>query len=165
MNKENSFQLLLLNNIILPTLNDPWISGFTDAEGCFNINITVRKDTVTGYRVIPRFFLDQKNAFESLKNICKIFGFGRVSLRSGTQDVYRYSVDSFKSLDPITNYFNKYPLKTKKQISFYNWSKVYNMLLNKEHLTNEGLSKIREIKKTINLNNSLTRKTGSSSAR
>jgi hypothetical protein len=39
------------------------------------------------------------------------------------------------------------------------------MLLNKEHLIDEGLSKVREIKKTINLNNSLTRKTGSSSAR
>lgn len=165
MNKENGSQILLSNNIILPTLKDSWISGFTDAEGCFNINIIARKDTVTGYRLTPRFFLDQKDAFETLNYIGNLFGFGRVYLRSGTQDVYRYGVDSFKGLNPITNYFNTYPLKTKKQISFLNWSKVYNMLLNKEHLTDEGLSKIREIKKTINLNNSLTRKTGSSSAR
>jgi len=165
INKENGFQILLLNNKIFPTLNDSWISGFTDAEGCFNINIGERKNTVTGYRVVPRFFLDQKNASDNLNYIRNLFGFGRVSLRSGTQDVYRYRVDSFKGLDPITNYFNIYPLKTKKQISFLNWSKIYNMLLNKEHLTDEGLYKIREIKKTININNSLTRKTGSSSAR
>jgi len=165
INKENGSQILLSNNIILPTLKDPWISGFTDAEGCFNINIGARENTVTGYRVIPRFFLDQKDAFETLNYIRNLFGFGKVSLRSGTQDVYRYGVDSFKSLNPITNYFNTYPLKSKKQISFLNWSKVYNMLLNKEHLTDKGLSKIREIKKTINVNNSLTRKTGSSSAR
>ena len=164
LNKEDN-QIELLNNNLMPTLKDSWISGFTDAEGCFNINITSRKDTVTGYRIVPRFFLDQKNAFETLNNIHNLFNFGRVSLRSGTQNVYRYSVDSFKSLEPVINYFNTYPLKTKKQISFLNWSKVYNMLLNKEHLTDEGLLKIREIKKTININNSLTRKTGSSSAR
>src|SRR5690606_37859825 len=132
---------------------------------CFNINIEVRKNTVTGYRVVPRFFLDQKNAFGTLNHIRNLFDFGRVYLRSGTQNVYRYEVNSFKGLDPIINYFNTYPLISKKQISFLNWSKVYNMLLNKEHLIDEGLSKIREIKKTINLNNSLTRKTGSSSPR
>lgn len=165
INKENGSQIFLSNNIILPTLKDSWISGFTDAEGCFNINIGARVNTVTGYRVIPRFFLDQKDAFETLNYIRNLFGFGKVFLRSGTQDVYRYGVDSIKGLDPITNYFNTYLLKSKKQISFLNWSKVYNMLLNKEHLTDEGLSKIREIKKTINFNNSLTRKRGSSSAR
>lgn len=148
-----------------PTLCDPWISGFTDAEGCFNINITTRKEAITGYRVTPRYLLDQKNDLSTLNIINYLFGFGRVRLRSGTKDVYRYSVDSFKGITPIINYFNNFPLKTKKRVSFLNWCTVYYMLLNKEHLTDEGLSIIREIKKTINLKNSLTRKTGSSSAR
>jgi len=26
------------------TLDDAWLSGFTDAEGCFNVGITLRKD-------------------------------------------------------------------------------------------------------------------------
>ena len=36
-----------------------------------------------------------------------------------------------------------------------NWCKIYNMCLNKEHLNTEGLTKLREIIKTINVNNSI----------
>ena len=56
----------------------------------------------------------------------------------------------------------KFPLKTKKSKSYENFIKVYNKILNKEHLTEEGLNKIKIFKKAINLNNSLTIKTGSS---
>eukprot|EP01133_Synstelium_polycarpum_P000010 gene10-16_t len=59
------------------TLQDAWISGFTDAEGCFNINISPRKEAVTGYRVVPRFMLDQKDANEVLQQIKVLFGYGR----------------------------------------------------------------------------------------
>ncbi|RHW30283.1 hypothetical protein D1B31_23810, partial [Neobacillus notoginsengisoli] len=58
---------LALNPIMLkPTLSDAWLSGFTDAEGCFNIRIGARLHTITGYRVSLRFFLDQKNAESTL---------------------------------------------------------------------------------------------------
>lgn len=33
----------------VPSLNNAWLSGFTDAEGCFNIKIEKRSNTVTGY--------------------------------------------------------------------------------------------------------------------
>lgn len=162
VNMSPLINLSLTYNCILPTLQDPWLSGFTDAEGCFNINITSRKDTITGFRVTPRFQLDQKNAMVILQHIRDIFGFGRVYLRSGTKEVYRYSVNSFKGLNPITGYFNSYPLKTKKKDSFIKWNKVYQMLLNKEHQREDGFEKIRVITKTINICNSLTIKTGSS---
>jgi hypothetical protein len=35
------------------------------------------------------------------------------------------------------------------------------MVINKEHLTKQGLDRVRAIKKIININNSLTNKTGS----
>lgn len=47
-----------------PSLNDAWLSGFTDAEGTFNVNITKRENTVTGYRVQLRYILDKKNALD-----------------------------------------------------------------------------------------------------
>lgn len=151
---------------LIPTLNDSWLSGFTDAEGCFNVNITSRKNTVNGYRVRLRFLLDQKNAYcsaapHTLVNIQNLFKFGRVSLRNETNNVFRYSADSFKGLNLVHDYFVSFPLKTKKAISFVNWCKMYDMFLNKEHLSTEGIKKVREIVKTINVNNSLNIKTGS----
>lgn len=104
--------------LIKPTLKDAWLSGFTDAEGCFNVAIKPRPNTITGYRVSMRFFLDQKNAESTLLHIKDLFGFGQVNIRKDTNGVYRYSNDSNKGLLPITNYFLTYSLKTKKLISF-----------------------------------------------
>lgn len=156
---------LVSENIITPvspSLYDPWLSGFTDAEGCFNVNITSRINTVTGYRVSLRFLLDQKLAQINLEYIRDLFGFGKVSLRSETNQVYRLSIDSFKGLVKVRDYFLMYPLRTKKAISFTKWNEVYTMRLNKEHLDTKGLNKIKSISKEINLNNRDTIKTGSS---
>lgn len=146
------------------TLKDSWLSGFTDAEGCFNVNIFARPKTLSGNRVILRFMLDQKNAEEILIYIRNLFGSGRVSLRNKTNNVYRYSVNSFRGLKSVHDYFVSYPLKTKKAISFMNWCKIYNMCLNKEHLNIEGLIIVREIIKTINVNNSINLKINTGSA-
>ena len=152
---------------VVPTLKDRWLSGFTDAEGCFNVKLggAKRANTVSGNRVILRFILDQKNAQDrptALTSIRDLFGHGNVSLRSGTNDVYRYTVKSFTGTNVIREYFVAFPLKTKKLLSFENWCKVQDMVLRKEHLNHEGLTNIRAISKTINISNSLTNKTGSS---
>jgi hypothetical protein len=61
----------------------------------------------------------------------------------------------------MCHYLKSYPLKTNKQISYLNWCQIYEIIWQKEHLTQEGLVKIRELKKYINKNNSLIIKTGS----
>ena len=129
-------------------MKDAWLSGFTDAEGTFNVNITKRANTVTGYRVQLRYLLDQKYAIDLLTHISTLFGHGKVIVRS--TDMYRYYCDSFIGLGKVCNYFESFPLKTKKSNSFYNWLKVFKMVLNKEHLTADGLETIRSIKKTVN---------------
>lgn len=111
--------------------------------------------------MIIRFLLDQKNAFEILIGIRDLFGFGQVILRKETTAVFRYSNDSLIGLDRVRQYFLAFPLKTKKGESFSKWNDVYNMLINKEHLTVEGLISIRAIAKTINLVNSKSTKIGS----
>ena len=112
--------LTLINELVLPALSDAWLSGFTDAEGCFNVNIVKRINTSTGYRVTLRFILDQKNAQSLLLQIRELFGFGQVFLRKeiGVNEVYRYNVNTYMGLITIRNYFLTYPLKTKKGESF-----------------------------------------------
>jgi hypothetical protein len=140
----------LISLLAVPTLTDAWISGFTDAEGCFNVAILKRSNTVTGFRVILRFLLDQKNAQPTLLWIRNLFGFGNVALRNETTGVYRYSVDSFKGLVSVRDYFIAFPLKSKKAESFTQWNKVYTMVLNGDHLSTPGLEEIRVLAKSIN---------------
>jgi hypothetical protein len=52
--------LTLESKLMKPNLSDAWLSGFTDAEGCFNVSIQPRVNTVTGYRISLRFLLDKK---------------------------------------------------------------------------------------------------------
>jgi hypothetical protein len=61
--------------------------------------------------------LDQKDS-DILNKVCEIFGFGKVSLRSGTDNVYRFTVTGFNALNNVIAYFNLFPLKTKKDLSF-----------------------------------------------
>ena len=165
LNKNLKLNLVLSPKLILPNLSDGWLSGFTDAEGCFNVAIQPRINTATGSRVVLRFLLDQKNAATTLIYIKNLFGYGQVNLRKQTNSVYRYNNNSFKGLLPVCNYFLKFPLKTKKEESFKKWLYVFNLVLSKNHLNNEGLNEIKSLAKLINVNNSLMRKTGSAKPR
>lgn len=127
-------EINLIDKLIKPTLNDAWLSGFTDAEGCFNVNIDKRSNTVTGFRVMLRFILDQKNSQYLFLQLRDLYSYGAVSLRGASNGVYRYQVNSFKGLITIKIYFLIFPLKSKKLLSFKKWNEIYNMVLNKEHL-------------------------------
>lgn len=150
----------LINIPVSVTLQDSWLSGFTDAEGCFNVSITSNTRYTLGKVIRMRYILDQRDS-AILNIIQNLFGFGKVTLRSETKDVYRYTATGFKSMKEIKKYFEEFPLLTKKAVSFNKWLEIYFMASDKLHLTQEGLSKIKVIKKQININNSITNKTGS----
>jgi hypothetical protein len=140
------------NNVLI-SLQDAWLSGFTDAEGCFNVTIAKRLALALGFRVYLRFILDQndKNALLEIQNL--LGGFGGVNFRSETRACYRYEITSIKNMGAVLNYFNKFPLKTKKQKAFSKWCDIYSMMLNKEHLNKEGLNIIKNLAKEVNNNN------------
>jgi hypothetical protein len=155
---ENTIQLI--NKAVPITLNDAWLSGFTDAEGCFNVSITSNARYALGHVVKMRYLLDQKDNF-ILYIIQDLFGFGKVTLRSKTNGVYRYTATGFKSMNDVISYFNHFPLLTKKAKSFDKWLTVHTFVINKLHLTEEGLAQLRILRKQININNSMIIKTGS----
>jgi hypothetical protein len=158
-NRFGSETIKLNNTPVSVTLQDGWLSGFTDAEGCFNVSITVNSRYTLGHVIKMRYILDQKDSV-ILYKIYELFGFGKVTLRSATDNVYRYTVTGFKALNDVIAYFKLFPLQTKKAFSFEKWLTVHNQVSNKLHLTEEGLSQVRTLQKQINLNNSMTNKTG-----
>ena len=160
LNNRFGSETIKLNNIpVSVTLQDGWLSGFTDAEGCFNVSITANSKYTLDHIIKMRYILDQKDSI-ILNKIYELFGFGKVTLRSRTDNVYRYTATGFKTLNDVIRYFKLFPLQTKKAISFEKWLTVHNLVSNKLHLTEEGLSQVRTLQKQINLNISMTNKTG-----
>jgi hypothetical protein len=148
------------NNLL--NLETSWLSGFTDAEGCFNINIFKRSKTKNETRIILRYILDQKEEFDKLIEISNLFNCSNKAIykRDKNKLYYRLTINSLKKIPLIIAYFNKFPLKTKKTKSLQNWLYVYNKMLNKEHLTEKGLQEIILLKKEINYINSITKTIG-----
>ena len=151
--------ILFINNPVSITLQDAWLSGFTDAEGCFNVSITANTIYKLNNIIKMRYILDQKNKF-ILDIIKDLFGFGKVTFRSKTNGVYRYTATGFKSMKDILFYFETFPLHTKKANSLKKWSFIHTIVSNKSHLSKEGLAQVRVLQKQININNSMTNKTG-----
>ena len=82
-NQKNNPIYLNLRKVSL-SLNSVWLSGFTDAEGCFNVNITKRTTQTVGFRTKLRFILDQQYSKDSLVEIKNLFNAGNISLRNET---------------------------------------------------------------------------------
>jgi hypothetical protein len=55
------------------------------------------------------------------------------------------SVSSLESVKFLVNYFNKYPLIGNKLSDFKKWEIVHNMIIKKEHLTDQGRLTIRSL--------------------
>ena len=159
-NRFGANTILLISNVVSVTQQDAWLSGFTDAEGCFNVSITHNRRYSLSHVIKMRYLLDQKDS-SILELIQNLFGFGKVTLRSQTNGVYRYTSTGFKSMNNVISYFKAFPLLTKKALSFNKWLIIHNMISNKLHLTEEGLAQVRTLQKQININNSMLNKTGS----
>ena len=152
-----------INNNILPLLNDSWLSGFIDAEGCFNVTILKRKAMTLGYQVKLRFMIDQKdnlNTMLFIRDQLNLFLTNRKLKKGINSTMYRIESNSFIKAPVIIKYLNSFELKTKKQESYKKWVKVYKLIQNRAHLTKDGLTNIRKLSKEINLITSITKKTG-----
>lgn len=63
----------------------------------------------------------------------------------------QFQVKSIKDLKVIINFFDKFPLKTKKKrADFILFKYVVELVIRKEHLTEEGFRKISVIKASMN---------------
>ena len=159
INTKVDHTLVCITTPVSISFKDAWLSGFTDAEGCFNVNITANNRYTLGHVVQMRFLLDQKD-YVILSTVQKLFGFGKVTLRLETENVYRYYATGFTRMTTVRMYFSQFPLRTKKSLSLEKWLQIHDMILNKDHLTLEGLNQIRRRQKTININNSQMGTTG-----
>jgi len=142
-----------ISSIENPQIPDPqWLAGFTAGEGSFSINVSNNSASKTGYLVSLRFQLSQHLRDEKLlKSFIDYFGCGQYYSLKGSQSRGDFVVTKLSDiLNIIIPFYLNNPIIGLKAYDFQLWCKVSELMLKKEHLTLEGLEKIREIKAKIN---------------
>ena len=128
-----------------------WLAGFTDAEGCFFIALKKSLQSKLGETVWLRFILTQHIRDKYLlESLISTLNCGRYISKPGYGE---FIVEKFSDVNekviPIFEYFK---LQGWKCNNYDDFKKVALMIKNKEHLTREGLDKIKKIKGRMNKN-------------
>jgi hypothetical protein len=144
-NKVYKENIAYIDNIYKPDLSDSWLCGFTDAEGCFTCSIIGRPKA--GGLVRLRYILSQKGNFEEMQYLAHLLNGKTHYLRSYAG--YNMTVNTTK-LSLVIKYFDTHPLKTKKCIVYFNWNKMFKLVYDKKHLTEEGLIILKRYNKNLN---------------
>ena len=102
-----------------------------------------------GYQVQLRFQITQQSRDKFLmERLVSYLDCGFISERS---DIVDFQVTNFTDItDKIIPFFEKYPIIGVKLDNYNDFCEVAKLVRNKEHLTVEGLEKIRLIKSNMN---------------
>ena len=146
-------------------LDNSWFAGFVEAKGKFYVKIKKYKPkSGTKLRSISEnisliFKLDKRLYDRStcltmlpiMEEIskCLLCDLSKYKTLKGDQ-VLSIFVTSIEKLKVIVKYFDVYNLLGIKYNDFVDWKEVYQMFVNREHLTVEGRQKIRLIKSNMN---------------
>jgi len=130
---------------ILPSLDNNWLSGFTDGEGCFTCSINKDKGFSFNFNISQKWEQNVK----ILEHLCSLFNAGKVSKHS-SDNAYEYRIGGLENCRNVFTYFNNYNLITKKSAAYVAWKEVHGDLLNKNHLDPIKRVELKEKAKLIN---------------
>ena len=131
-------------------LNPHWISGFVSAEGNFDVRIPSTNSKL-GYRVQLRFRITQHSRdIVLMQKIVHYLGSGNIYKYSGKSAVSLTIVDFKDITNIIIPFFNENPIIGIKLYDYLDWCKIHSLMLNRYHLTVEGINSIRKIKSGMN---------------
>ena len=145
-NKRSRAQLVeFISPVVTPTFNDSWLSGITDAEGCFNCSFLGNS---TAYRF--RFLLAQLGEINLpvLTHITTLIG-GVVRPHS-KPGVNELTINGARNMNRVFKYFDTHSLHTKKANSYRLWREVHTSIINGEHLSPVSRANLKAKAATIN---------------
>jgi hypothetical protein len=133
------------NNTIL---HPYYITGFSDGESCFFINVRPRPARNKGYAIELLFKITlsskDKLLLEKIKNF---FGVGRLLFQGSSVS---YNVRSLEDLQIIIDHFDKFPLISNKYSDYIIFRQVFELMKDGQHLNYDGLKKIVSLKAVSN---------------
>ena len=140
----------------LNLVNGDYIAGLTDGEGCFYINLYRFKrypgaNPQTRIHFYIKLRQDDLPILQSVKNT---LGFGHINYQRETRinhsPCYRYEVSDRQELHKLMQFFDHHPLiSPKKMRDKQRIETILTIIDSGEHLTESGLSRIRQIKQEM----------------
>ena len=137
-----------------------WFSGFVDGDGSFSVQYTKIEQGAKKRKISCRLRIEQRildpvtnlsyfnilNQISSFLN-CKLL----IRTQKYTDNTY-YTLDASSkvSLNIIISYFNKYPLFSSKFLDYKDWERVAHLILNGQHLTDEGIQTVEFVRSRMN---------------
>lgn len=137
--------------------SNPWLSGFTDADGSFyialhgkyRINPNNRKsgEVRCSFNITQRIIdkLTNKSCTPFMSEIANLF---TCKLYKTDLNIIRITVCNPNKLKLINSYFNKYPLMTSKYLNYLSYLEGFDYI--NRNLSDNEVSKIRAIKNSMN---------------
>ena len=125
-------------------LTPDWVVGFVDGEGCFYVGINPHPEMSVGYQVLPEFRIVQHEWDVQVLHALKRF-FGAGVVRRNREDRQELRIRELKALSRVVSFFERHPLKTKKNVDFKRFARIIHKMEKGQHLTPEGLKEIIEI--------------------
>ena len=127
----------------------PWfISGYTDAEGCFNVNLQRNPNGKFYIRPLFQIQVHSRDIGILMQIKDHLEGIGNIYNNS---DNSKFMVRSLDQILKIITHFDNYPLITQKKADFILFKQIINKVVKGEHLSAEGLQEIVNIRASINL--------------
>jgi hypothetical protein len=136
------FNYTILPPIYIITLDNYWLAGFTQADGCFHISVVKSKTHKSGFSVRLEFAIKQNDS-TPLKLLYNVVKMGNISkYNSG---IWCYKSTGFKTAHIFISYFDKYNLFAGKYVNYLKFRKTYIMITKGQHLEEKGITKIKNI--------------------
>lgn len=153
--KNNRSIIKIKNECKLPSINNYWLSGFTDGQGTFSISIfNNNNNNKFNYKIkyaislkynINEMILNKINEELSLFNESNDKLIGKVSEQSNNIEL---SINGLRNCILILEYFDKYPLRSKKYNSYIKYKEILSMIDNRD--ININWVKLGKLSKEIN---------------
>lgn len=133
-----------------------YVAGFIDGEGCFTIVISKHRTKKLGLDARLHFQIElRSDDLLILQQIQKKLNCGHIYYlnyeRYGWHPHVELKVSSLREIiDKLIPFLTQYPLRAKKRLSWEYFLQAVEVFKSKQHLTLEGIEKLRNIRKKMN---------------
>jgi hypothetical protein len=141
-NYSEDFNINILPPLNSLSLENYWLAGFTQADGCFHISLAKSKTHKTGYSVRLEFSLKQNDVLP-LRLLYNHLEMGNLSQYN--TGIWCYKSTGYNTAFHLINYFDKYNLFAGKYVDYLKFRKVYIKITEGKHLEEKGILKIKSI--------------------